>query len=290
MDKAPESVNGSRYPGFIDDLALALDGEVSEDAYETEAAYEAALLADQLVLRPSINRLRAFDQDRIAVAAHRYDDLPRLLQTVDVPFRLLADGESIGDAVLVLLGCGVNERVGNEVIDEAREAGTIIVTSDRAACIEALSRVLRPLSPSSPRTARARWNRVGVDGLVVPDGDTAPTCHAVALSPGHVPVSPTGSRSRVLLTDAFTGEALVTLQRDRGLQLLHAVPHWWQSSAIVDTAVDRRRVRDIPAYEGLGMRFPELMFGQFSAARVMLSSFLVGVTMALNRRPDAGAF
>ena len=290
MDKALESGNAGTHRDFIDDLARALDGDVPEDADETEAAYEAALLADQFVLRPSINRLRALGQHRIAVAANRYDDLPRLLQTVDIPFRLLAGGESIGDAKLVLLGCGVNEGVGNAVIDEARKGGSIIVTSDRAAYLTPLSQVLRPLSPSSPRTARARWNRVGEERLVGLDSDTLPTHHAVALSPGHVPVSPPRRHSRVLLTDGFTGEALVMLQRDGGVQLLHAVPHWWQSSAIVDTAVDRRRVRDIPTYEGLGLRFPELMFGQFSAARVMVSAFLVGAAMALNHRTDAGEF
>ncbi len=52
------------------------------------------------------------------------------------------------------------------------------------------------------------------------------------------------------------------------------------------TAVDRRLLRDIPVFGDLGRQYPDLMFGQFSAARLMLSAFVLGLGMALSPDQD----
>lgn len=273
------------------ELALALDGELPDRDDGIDDAYRAALRADGAALQPSINRLRAVDSAELVVASHGFDDVARLLTLLGVSFTHDSTCESISRSTIVFLGCSAVDQEAERTVARSRQAGATIVSSDRAATLAGIHQHLRPKAQAAARTARVRRDRIGVNDPASTDDWEGLGLLPVVLSPGHVPVAVQPSRSRDarhLVVDGMTGESLVVLLRVSGCKVLHSVPHWWQSGRVIDTAVDRRLLREIPAFRSLGLTFPDVTFGQFSAARVMLSAFLLGLGMALDQdsRPE----
>lgn len=268
-----------------DDLAIALDGVRPTADARAADAYRLSLRYDAAAFSRTLHRLRHWAPQTIAVVGGKLSTARRLLQTIEVPHIAV---DSLLDvpkqSSVIVLGCQNADAVPSHTLRQAFSRGAIVVTSDKSALTEPLSRVLSPGSPRPARVARVDWTddtSECIPGIDPPDTPcTVPLYAGVHLPPGYVPVSvPTRGDAQidVLAIDSLTGDPLIVrAAMDRGM-LVHAVPHWWQRHGLDRTAMDRRRLANIRGFDALGERVGDVTFGEFQAARTMLAGLVRGL-------------
>ncbi|HMM40343.1 MAG TPA: hypothetical protein PKA95_00405 [Thermomicrobiales bacterium] len=268
-----------------DDLAIALDGVRPTADTRAADAYRLSLRYDAAAFSRTLHRLRQWSPQAIAVVSSKMSTARRLLQTIEVPHIAV---DSLLDvpkqSSVIVLGCQNADAVPSHALWQAFSRGATVVTSDKSAQTEPLSEVLSPGSPRPARVARVDWtDDTGecIPGIDPPEAPCSVLLYpGVHLPPGYVPISVpmrAGARIDVLAIDSLTGDPLIVrAAMDRGM-LVHAVPHWWQQHGLDRTAMDRRRLANIPGFDALGQRAGDITFGEFQAARTMMAGLLRGL-------------
>jgi hypothetical protein len=148
----------------------------------------------------------------------------------------------------------------------------VLITSDKAARMPGLRELLPTLRPRGQRRARlARGAGVDVGGLLP----------AVTLDAGHAPLDADllDAAAQVLAYDELTGEPLAVVVPVANGHVIHAVPHWRQSSDATLTALEMRPLATVTMYRELVPRGgEELTLGAFWSAIGMLRTLAAGMS------------
>jgi hypothetical protein len=247
--------------------------DAEPDRYVLQAV-TAALGHDE---RASIERLREWLGPEVAVIDSHFDAIPRLLELLGLRPRPLASEDLPGSGVRIgAIGCP-HRRTRLDAVDTERffERGGMLISSDKAARLPGIAAHVRAQASRGPARARVRTYT----------GDAAMPWPAVWLDHGHVPLD--GSMRRdpdveILALDAMTGEPLAVHARCGPGALIHSVAHWVQAP-IADrmTAVERRPLREVPAFCGIGNSYPGISLGAFMSQMAMLRLLLDGLSRAM---------
>lgn len=272
-----------------DAIALALDGEVSDDGSLAEAAYRAALVPLSSVLGGQLARLRTLAKAGLVAAPERNEIIRLLLVALEIePVSTMSIPNDDSWPGIVFTGClptvGAAE---DRWLTQILQRGGVVVSSDRTAELPILSSGLNVGARQGGRRARMVLRPDLADHLVgEPD-----QCQLVAdlhppvwLPAGHPYLDRNQDCDvRVFARDANSDAPLVVLARIGGGHVLHAVAHWWQARQPDTTAVGLRPLASVPAFRELGTRFEGAQLGGFAAATVMLTCLLSGLAVALHR-------
>lgn len=252
-------------------LALEVNGVALTGPLSPDAAYLTALATLSDVERGMLARLA--DLGPIAAGGGLFDDLGGLLRTLGCKVGEPAPGMPLrGAARVVAVGCPHRSfQLDAGEVARLLDAGGLLLTSDKAARLPALATLLPTRKPQPPRRAR----------LTLGDS-TDELLPAVALDAGHAPLDSErlDPAAQALASDALTGEPLVvSLQVGAGV-ILHAVPHWRQTSSLGNSALEARPLRSVAAYRGRVPTAPaELTLGAFWAAEAMLRALVRGLAV-----------
>jgi hypothetical protein len=263
-------------------LALAVD---TDDDWVRDPSRDAyRLAAEQLgtAYQASRARLESYRPRELIVIDCLDDDLAEVLWALDLQPTLVEPGRAIPTgAKIVFIGSSRRGiRLPNDDLHFLLEQGGILVTSGSEWLWPRLQERLPMLPPRSGSRARLRWHWTLPEDYR-PAGGLSPL---VVLRDGHGPLDPAVSNdpnTTVLAFDALTDNPLVVLTRVGGGLLLHGVPAWFQRDiGSVETAAESRLLAHVPAYAELGRRYPAVTLGEYLAAEAMLTSLLVGLTIA----------
>lgn len=247
------------------------------------AAYAVRAAVDVLDPRQRsiLERLRDAAPERIAVLGDLYDDISSLLATLGIGHRRIAS-EDLAEADVMVVFAGCPHRHTRLDLEDARrflERGGVLVSSCRAAQLPGVAGHLPFDKPRGPRRAR----------ISDPDGQTADgqiLYPAVALDHGHIPLAHQVDDYRdttVLARDVLDDRpAVVVASLGRGA-LVHSVAHWWQDNDAAMTDLERRPLTGVRHLTPLANSHPDLTWGGFRAAQVMLEALLDGIDMGLGR-------
>ncbi|MFW6074790.1 MAG: hypothetical protein ACOC9Y_04295 [Chloroflexota bacterium] len=261
-------------------LGLEVDGLPliggSEPSYALRAAIEALSPAFDEVF----SYLRALGRHEVAILDEFFDPVGELLDGLGVGWRRIAAEDLTLEPVrLVFVGCNHrNARLDSVDLEPFLARGGVIVTSDRAATLSGLQPYLPTCGGRAARRARiALTSPIG-------DGVPGPVTPAAWLEPGHHPLSEgdlSQSDSSVLARDTLTGDPLVVRVEVGSGSILHAVPHWYQSSPTSSpTGLESRLLKDVPCYAAIGNSYPRLSLGAFLSMRAMLHALLLGIAQS----------
>ncbi|HBY47520.1 MAG TPA: hypothetical protein PLR44_07765 [Thermomicrobiales bacterium] len=259
------------------ELAFALDGARPTAYDRAVAAHEVAMHVERIGQDRSLARLRRWAPQAIAVVDSKLSSPRSLLQFLDIPH---IEVDSLSDvprlASIVVLGCQEAEAINPVALESTLSRGVTIISSDKTALAKPIRDVLLPGAPRPAGIARVEWatgTASGAPDLLV----GAPLLPGIQLPPGYIPVTmPAGSRGNVevLAIDRLTRQPILVRAKIGGGTVIHAVPHWWQQSVHCGTAVDRRRLADIPAFADLSDSVGDVRFGELQAARSMMMGLL----------------
>jgi hypothetical protein len=269
-----------------DEIALALDGAIPDDDRASFAAYRAALDPVTVAMGPHIQCLRQFGAAGLVAASTRFDDTHRLLRALDVgAISTAAIPENGKPPGILVLGC----RAGNSPARTAwvvrmLQRGAVIVSSDRFAGDSTVASTLNVAASRPPARARVALNPRVADTLLS-HGEwgrlVAEMNPAVRLAPGHLPLAMAQhAETRIIASNAMTGEPLIVSARIGNGLLIHSVAHWWQDVNPDATAIGRRPLASAPAFTTLGLKHPEARLGGFAAASVQLAGLFAALEPA----------
>lgn len=264
-----------------DRIALALDGATPTARQRAINAHRLTFHYERPAFDATLSRLRRWSSRAIAVVDGRLSSPKELFGALEIPHVVVGSLLDVPKhSSIIVLGCQNTGSIPAEPLRQALARGATIITSDKSALLEPLREVLEPGPARPARVARVEWLDYSGEFLPGIDPPEAPYTTllraGVYLPAGHVPVSISPSRAAradVLLIDRLTGEPIIArIPVDAGT-LIHSVPHWWQEG-VARTALDRRRLADIPAFEYLGSMAGDVTFGEFQAARTMTAGLL----------------
>lgn len=281
---------GGRARGNLrDDIALALDGSLPEDPSGVAIAYQVAAERLGERLEPGLGMLRDPSWGPLALLGSRFDEIRLFAGQLGVEMVVCnAVSDVPVESRVVIAGCQRSPVVG-QAIERWLDGGAIVITSDKSAGLAPVADLLGARIPGGPRRARlalAGASRESSSGF---DLSTVPVLPAVRLAPGHIPIMPRviNDDGVILARDVLTGDPLAVAMPVSNGYLIHSVPHWWQSERHGKTAVEQRRLREIPELEVIGRDHPDLTLGAFTAASAMLLTLANGLAAALGRPLDA---
>lgn len=260
-----------------DELALVLDGKAPTSNQRATNAHRFSLRHDQEAFQPMLGRLRRWSPHAVAIVSSKLALTPRLLQVLEVPHVVVSSILDVPrQSSIVVLGCQDPASFPSHALSRALSRGITVVTSDKSASLEPLREVLSP-GPSRPsHVARVQFviqADGGMDGhgtlRSLFDGSIYPP---VQLPPGYVPICP-DPQVEILARDGLSGDPLFVRASIGAGTLIHAVPHWWQYG-VARTAMDRRRLADIPTFAEYCNSVGDITLGEFQAARAMIVALL----------------
>jgi hypothetical protein len=252
----------------IHQLALEIDGVALTGALSPEAAYRVALAT--LDASESGVLARLAENGPITAIGGLFDDIGALLRALGCTVTSSELRLPPAPARVVAVGCPHRSfDIDPAWLAGFLDAGGLLITSDKAAHLPALADLLPTRKPQPPR--RARLMLGGRPDDLLP---------AVALDAGHAPLDPArlNAAADVLAYDALTGDPLVVSVRAGAGHILHAVPHWRQTSSLGFSALEARPLRSVAAYRERVPDAPDgLSLGAFRAAEAMLRALAAGL-------------